>query len=129
MVISGSGTHPNRYPSSSETFIIRSIFLDQTGQLSFERHSLANLSSLASAANIPFGMLRAVTGMMTTVAVGVFVEVEVADGVGGAIWLKKYLGGLGWLYACRNDSPDIMRSYVDAAGCMKEFLWLILGSG
>jgi len=88
--------------------------------------------------NIPFGMLKAVTGMMvvtgvmTTVAVGVFcafeldVEVaEVVDGVGGAIWLKRYLGGFGWLYACKNDSLGVTRSYMDAAGCMKEFLWLI----
>jgi len=68
----------------------------------------------------------------TTVCGGVFcafeldVEAaEVVDGVGGAIWLKRYLGGFGWLYACKNDSPGVTRSYMDAAGCMKEFLWLI----
>ena len=93
--MSGSGTRPNRYPSSSETFIIRSIFLDQTGQLSFERHSLANLSSLASAANIPFGMLRATTGivtMVTAVTAGATAAVELeveAPGVVVAIWLKN----------------------------------------
>src|ERR1700689_4432063 len=85
--MSGSGTRPKRYPWSSETFMIRSIFLDQRGQLSFERQSLANLSLFANAVNIPFGILREVTGMTT---VGTGVEVE------GAIWFEStwvVLGG------------------------------------
>jgi hypothetical protein len=86
-----------------------------------------NLSSFANAANIPFGMLRVVTGITTTVVAGAFgvpeAEVEVADGVGGAIWLKRYLGGFWWLYACKNNSPGSMCSYMDAVGCIEEFFW------
>ena len=67
--------------------MIRSIFLDQKGQLSFERQSLVNLSSFANAANIPFGILREITGMNTA---GMAVDVE------GAIWFEStwvVLGG------------------------------------
>ena len=39
--------------------------------------------------------------------------------------VESCLGGIGWLYACRNDLPDIMCSYIDAEDCMKEFLRLI----
>jgi hypothetical protein len=72
--------------------MIQSIFLDHTGQLSFKRHSLVNLLLFTSAVNIPLGILRAVTGIVMTVAVGMTVvaEVEVeAPGVAGAIWLKN----------------------------------------
>ena len=64
-------------------------------------------------------MLRAVTGMTTA---GTAVEV---DGAAGAIWLKDYLGGVGRLYACKNDSPGVVRTYMGAAGWMREYLQLI----
>src|ERR1700691_2127244 len=85
--MSGPGTRPKRYPWSSETFMIRSIFLDQKGQLSFERQHLVNLSSFANAANLPFGILRGITGMTTA---GTAADVE------GAIWFEStwvVLGG------------------------------------
>ena len=65
------------------------------GQLSFERHSLVNLSSFANAVNIPFGIVSATTGIVTTVGAttvgaATVVEFEVeAPGVVGAIWLKS----------------------------------------
>ena len=70
------------------------------GQLSFERHSLANLSSFANAINIPFGMVSVTTGivmivMATTVGAATAVEFEAeAPGVVGTIWLKNLLAAL-----------------------------------
>ena len=65
--------------------MIRSIFFDQRGQLSFERQSLANLSLFANAMNIPFGILRVVIGMTMECTA---VEVEGTGMVGGAIWFE-----------------------------------------
>ena len=66
------------------------------GQLSFERHSLVNLSSFTNATNIPFEMLSTITGIVTAVmavtvgaVVAVELEVEAPGGV-GAIWLKNF---------------------------------------
>jgi hypothetical protein len=60
------------------------------------------------------------------------VAVEV-DAVGGAIWLKSTqmapLTGYMRVYACKNDSPGVVRTYVDAAGCKKEFFWAIWVTG
>jgi hypothetical protein len=80
---------------------MRSIFFDHIGQLSFERQSLVNLLSLASTTNIPFGMLRRVTGMTTTGITG-------TAGLIGYMHIKIY-------------SLGIMCTYMDAVGCMDEF--------
>jgi len=102
---------------------MRSIFLDHIGQLSFERHNFVNLSSLASAMNILFGMLRAVTGMTTTVTTGLTAaEVE---GTGGAIWLESEWVALTGYMRVKNDSPGMVHTCMDAAGCVDESSWLI----
>jgi len=81
-----------------------------------------NLSLLANAANILLGMLRAVTGM--TMAGAIAAEVEGARAVGGAIWLESVqmapLAGYMCVYACKNNSPGVVHTYMDVAGCTKE---------
>ena len=80
-----------------------------------------NLLSFTNAMNIPFGMLRAVTGMTmagTADTVGTAVEV---DRVIGAIWLKNYLGGVEWLYACKNYLPGVVCTYMGTVGWMREY--------
>src|SRR5882762_4830010 len=64
---SGSGTVPSRYSSSSDISMTSIIFWDHFGQLSLERLSLVNWSSLESVENIPLEMMRAVMGITTTV--------------------------------------------------------------
>jgi hypothetical protein len=68
-------------------------------------------------------MLRAVTGMTTTVTTGLTAaEVE---GTGGAIWLESEWVALTGYMHVKNDSPGIVHTCMDAAGCVDESSWLI----
>jgi hypothetical protein len=86
------------------------------GQLSFERQSLVNLSSLASTTNIPFGMLRVVTGMTTigtACMTGLMPELEGSEEEGGAIWLKR---AFDQLYPYKNNLPSAVHTYIYGHG-------------